>query len=114
MKPIRIILPIETLSPNRTAGEHWGTRARRARQQRSLIAMALEPRLPERLPKKLNILITRCGPRLLDPDNSIASLKATRDGVADALGIDDGSPRLDWLYGQCVQDEYAVEIRISA
>jgi hypothetical protein len=36
----------------------------------------------------------------MDGDNSIGSLKAVRDGVADALGIDDGDPRLTWEYRQ--------------
>jgi hypothetical protein len=36
----------------------------------------------------------------MDSDNSIGSLKSVRDGVADALGIDDGDPRLTWEYRQ--------------
>jgi len=113
MKPVHLVLPIRVRTVNEMQYEHWGTKARYARAERRTTAMALKPRLPNKLPKKMSILITRAGPRMLDPDNSIASLKHVIDGVADALGIDDASPRLDWLYGQIVEPEYAVEITIS-
>lgn len=38
---------------------------------------------------KLPITITFCPRRAMDDDNIIASFKAGRDGIADALGIDD-------------------------
>ena len=48
-------------------------------------------------------------------DNLAAALKHVRDGVADALGMDDGDPRLVWLYGQRRgrPGEYAVLVEIQ-
>ena len=59
--------------------------------------------------------LTRIGPRRLDSDNLAAALKHVRDGVADALGMDDGDPRLVWLYGQRrgKPGEYAVLVEIQ-
>ena len=37
---------------------------------------------------------------MLDDDNLASGFKSTRDGVADWLGIDDGSKRLTWVYKQ--------------
>ena len=49
---------------------------------------------------RLRILITRIAPRQLDDDNLAYACKAIRDGVALAIGIDDGDPRLKWEYDQ--------------
>lgn len=38
--------------------------------------------------------------RMLDSDNLAGAFKAVRDGVAEAMGIDDGSERLEWRYAQ--------------
>jgi hypothetical protein len=53
--------------------------------------------------------------RALDGDNLQRALKAVRDGVADALGIDDGDSRIEWQYGQRRggKGEYAVEVTIQ-
>ena len=48
----------------------------------------------------VRILITRIAPRKLDDDNLAYACKAIRDGVALAIGIDDGDPRLEWEYDQ--------------
>lgn len=50
---------------------------------------------------RLVITLTRIGPGTLDSeDNLAAGFKAVRDGVADALGLNDRHPRLRWFYGQ--------------
>jgi hypothetical protein len=64
--------------------------------------------------KGIRIAFMRWGPRALDDDNLRASLKAIRDGVADALGIDDGDPRITWEYAQERRKAYGVRIRIEA
>jgi len=63
----------------------------------------------------LIVTITRVAPGTLDSDGVVSSQKAVRDGIADALGIDDGSSRIDWRYGQRKgsKGQYAVEIRIE-
>ena len=48
----------------------------------------------------MQITLTRIAPRTLDDDNLAAGFKATRDRVADWLGVDDGDKRLTWRYAQ--------------
>lgn len=43
------------------------------------------------------VRLVRVSPRELDGDNLEAALKAVRDGVADALKINDRDPRVEWL-----------------
>ena len=59
-------------------------------------------------------MLTRIAPRQLDGDNLQSAFKATRDGVADWLGIDDGDKRLDWQYRQRSGGAkvYAVELEV--
>ena len=83
--------------------EHWAARAKRAKAHReagrwvagvNLIGVRIPPTA------KITVTLTRRAPRALDSDNLAGAFKATRDGIADALGIDDGSPRIEWRYGQ--------------
>ena len=104
-------MPLRTIS-EANAREHWAPKAKRARVQRetarlSTLAMAPYPRPP------LTITLTRLGKRTLDTDNLARSFKAIRDGIAEALGIDDGDPRLDWQYGQEIAKKYSVRVDIS-
>ena len=46
---------------------------------------------------RLVVLLTRISPRELDDDNLAGALKAVRDGVADALKVNDRDPRVVWL-----------------
>jgi hypothetical protein len=52
----------------------------------------------------------------LDGDNLQSGFKAVRDGVADWLGVDDGSQLLDWQYRQRSNGvkTYKVEIEVIA
>lgn len=45
---------------------------------------------------ELVVLLTRVAPRELDSDNLQGALKHVRDGVADALGVDDRDERVTW------------------
>ena len=89
------------------AREHHMAKARRAKEQRNLarlcaragkhfhdIAAALYSGSP------LVVTITRIAPRELDDDNLAGSAKHVRDGIADALGIDDRDSRVRWRYEQ--------------
>lgn len=49
---------------------------------------------------QLEVTLVRVAARALDDDNLRGALKAVRDGVADALGIDDRDPRVTWSYRQ--------------
>jgi hypothetical protein len=98
-------IPIKTVSEMNARG-HWAIRAKRTKLHRTTAyAMLLSYGKAKDLyriaaPVRFTITLTRLGGRTLDDDNLRSALKATRDGVADWLGIDDGDKRLTWLYGQ--------------
>ena len=96
---------------------HWRDRQRRAKEQRATAYYALRKACGQHTPMgRYRITLTRIAPRMLDSDNLQGSLKHIRDGVADWLGIDDGSPRLQWDYGQVkgTPKTYGVQIVIAA
>ena len=111
-----VLLPVRTWSEANQRG-HWGKRARRAKRQREaarLLVRAARVVLPASGP--VAITLTRIAPRALDTDNLASGLKAVRDGVADALRVDDGSSRIEWRYAQerDKRGEYAVRVEIRA
>ena len=79
---------------------HWAARSRLVRTQRESTRLMLMSAITEVPPPPLRITLTRHGPRRLDRDNGVSALKGFQDGVADWLGVDDGSPLLDWRYEQ--------------
>ena len=88
--------PNKGLSPN--ARLHWSKLAANKKQVRHeahiLATMAMPLRLRRDIAAregKIDIVIRFYPPdaRLRDDDNMIASFKAARDGIADALGVDD-------------------------
>lgn len=98
---VHVSLPLKTRSLLNLR-EHWAARARRTKAHRAATILALRSSRVE-LPKADDQLIVatlvRYG-RRLDDDNLRGALKAVRDGVAEWAGIDDGSPRWRWEYGQ--------------
>lgn len=115
-------LNVKTTNPNngsignsRVAGL---VRARIRKTQRQLAwakvmsALGLAPRLPA------EVTVTRVAPSTgLDPHDGLgAALKATIDGIADALGLkSDRDPRVTWHLAQRRGEpgEYAVEVAIK-
>ena len=84
--------PPKELSPN--ARVHWSKKAKAAKKQRSdahLIALAAGWNRLQFPPGRLHLWIDFYPPtrRWPDDDNMLARLKPARDGIADALGIDD-------------------------
>jgi hypothetical protein len=111
---LAVLLPLRLVStPN--LREHWAKRARRAAEHRAAVRMrfATERAWPPRLP--VHVTITRVAPRALDGDNLQGACKAIRDGIADALGVDDGDAAVHWSYEQRrgVAREYGVELRVA-
>lgn len=93
---------------------HWKTRARKAKSQRGIgYLYAIQNRI-RTLPLPLEVTFTRIAPRPLDSDNLPPSFKSLRDGIADALGIDDKDPRVEWEYKQTNRKpkEYAVIVEV--
>lgn len=138
MTSVRVVLPIRTVSEANVHAD-WRIRLRRARDQRDTAALALRGplaafrealatsahRLPESPPQDIvvaaigraelphyAVTMTRIAPKRLDSDNLASSQKHVRDGVADALGINDRDSRVVWLYTQRrdAKWQYAVEI----
>lgn len=106
-------------SPNSTRREHFMKRSRRFKSEKRAIKMSLfkeTGELTSGLKMPLTVTFTRCAPRLLDWDNSVASMKAEIDAVAEWLGTDDRDPRVTWKVEQrkCKRDEAGTEIRIEA
>ena len=115
---IEVLVPIRTWSEANLRG-HWAKRARRARTQRQaarfLVRAACNVADTSVLSGPITITLTRIAPRRLDSDNLASSLKAVRDGVADAMGVDDGCSRIQWCYAQRKGKprEYAVLVEIK-
>ena len=120
-------LPIR-ITRGQNEREHWAVRAKRVKAERTEARLSVLSALgtmnalrkacgwatgESRLPAV--VTLTRIAPRPLDDDNAIAGMKAARDGVADALGIDDADPRVTWRYAQAkgTPKEYALTIQIE-
>lgn len=116
MTAIAELRGLQLLGPN--AREHWAARMRRTRHQRSATyLLMLEQVGRDRLKSiakrdVISITLTRIGGRPMDDDNLVAALKPVRDGVADALGLDDGDKRLRWRYEQ-VPGGRLVTVRVA-
>lgn len=114
---ISVSLPIKLVS-EANAHEFWRVRQRRAKTQRFIAAAALRVQCAGLLGEAgaAVVTITRIAPRSLDDDNLAGSAKHVRDGVADALGINDRDPRVQWRVAQerGLPKDYAVIIRIEA
>jgi len=98
------------------AREHWRKRAERAKTQRLAAKIEAIVHLTHggHLLGRGSWLITimRLGKRKLDDDNLASSAKHIRDGIADALGIDDGNERLRWRYAQDTPLPYGVRVEM--
>ncbi len=97
MTPGAVIYACRTVSES-NAREHWAPRAKRAADHRRNATLVTRSTLLCPLP--IVVTLTRVAPRALDDDNLRGALKATRDGVADAFGVSDRDPRVEWRYGQ--------------
>lgn len=108
---IRIEVPLGSPLPSgANLREHWAVKAQRTKAHRASAKAALMThgkhwlahwvtmRGNERL--RVAVRLTRVATRKLDDDNLAYAFKAWRDGIADCLGIDDGSARLTWEYHQ--------------
>lgn len=107
-------IPLKTVNGlNRR--EHWAVAASRAKKERQTtrlcVRCAIRP-ISGDLNGHYKITLTRFGKRKMDGDGVQASFKHVRDGIADALGINDGDDRLEWVYAQCSSKKYYISINI--
>ena len=121
-------IPIKTVSeanrrdrPMRIPGGQWipgwDVKRRRTKEHRYVSALCIANAHIHLEPAPFTVTMTRITPssRMLDDDNLRSALKAARDGIADAFGIDDGDPRVTWEYAQRKGKprEYAVEVEFK-
>ena len=88
--PIILPWPPAALSPN--ARGHWSARARAAKRYRAdcwALAKAAKARVDWGGLVALRLNFVPPSSRRRDDDNLVAAFKSGRDGIADALGIDD-------------------------
>lgn len=114
MKLISVRMDIRAESVNNLR-EHWRKRAARAKLHRTIAwADMRRADLAPRLMGPVIVTMTRIAPRPLDDDNLRGSLKATRDGIADWLGVPDNDPRVKWEYAQAKGEPktYAVYVDV--
>jgi hypothetical protein len=108
---VKVVLPIR-LRSNQNLREHWAVRAKRTKEQRTVARLAVCALTLPDITKPMRIEVCRIGPRKMDRDNNVSSMKGLIDGIADALSLDDSDPLLDWVYTQRIGKPYAVEITI--
>ena len=95
--------------------DHWAVRRKRFETQRILFVAAL---IGWPIHDAINrwsaftVTFTRLGAKQLDSDNLAGAFKAVRDSLASWIGVDDGDPRITWLYDQR-PGEPGIEVRIE-
>ena len=115
MADIIFVIPVRVYSESNLR-EHWRTCAKRTQGQRMAAKLMTAEALGWR--KRgvgVVVTLTRVAPRVMDSDNLARAFKAIRDGVADGLGLDDGSPLTMWRYDQRrgKPKVHAVEVKIQ-
>lgn len=103
-------LDIVTVS-EANAHTHRRARQKRAKAQRGLAALVIGQQRPR---PPCTVTMTRVSTMQLDDDNLAGALKHIRDGIADAMGINDRDKRVTWKCEQKkgARGERAVEIEI--
>lgn len=114
---VSVRIPIRLVStPN--VHEHWRRKWHREKQQQKIVRLMLNP-IRHAVVLPCTVTFVKQGPRILDDDNFLASLKHIRDEVADWLipgqrkGIADSDPRITWQYRQEKSKTYALLIEIT-
>jgi hypothetical protein len=90
----------------------WHSTAKRAKVVRTFTRAAVRSRILKSVlvkgsrfgtaysPLPCSVRLVYIGPRQLDDDGVVSAVKSLRDGVADALGVDDRDPRVVWVPDQ--------------
>jgi len=102
--------------------EHWAQKAKRVKAQRIsanvLARMYVSFYFITAIKSGATVTLTRVyagrGKPLDNHDNLASSMKPHVDGIANALGLDDGDARLTWLYEQLRGPAPCVRVRIEA
>lgn len=117
VKSIILFMPIKTVS-ELNIREHWTKVRKRAALQRKTAFFEVKRVIGsedlaylEQL--KFEVHLTRFSHKVMDGDNLQAAFKHVRDGIADALKIDDGDERIQWFYCQENKKIKEIEVRIT-
>lgn len=108
---MKIELPLRVIN-GLNQREHWSARAKRAKSDRLIAGLATPAGLKPPLTITLTRIYTGRG-RPYDTDGLAAAFKGVRDGIADKIGVDDGSPLLIWRYEQRQGKEFGIIIEIN-
>lgn len=95
--------PAKELSPNYRSRSHWPRTRAIAKARREAWLLTLEALGCVAPGKLLTITFNPPDRRRRDDDNMIASTKALRDGIADALGCDDHGFKPEYRFGNPVK-----------
>lgn len=112
---IELPWPPKELSPN--ARIHWAKRSKIAAKYRAdchLLCRAAGVKVPEGRRLLLALEFVPPDKRRRDDDNCLAAFKAGRDGLADALGIDDSRFVTQLYLSDQTTKGGAVRVRIAA
>ncbi len=118
-------IPIKAVS-EANSSEHWSVKSKRHRQQQFFVRHAYNQKIaPECCPLPCSIKMIRIGPRIIDDDNLVSSLKWVRDELAYLIlseishtkkkvkGAYDSDERIKWSYAQEKSRKYCIRIEIS-
>ena len=116
-EPGRVLatLPLRLVNITNTR-EHHMARARRTKAQRAAVRAMLSKAIRDACVELPCIVtLTRIAPRAFDCDGAVAAFKGIRDEIAALLGVDDGSPMIEWQYAQRKSEPhtYGAEIRVE-
>jgi hypothetical protein len=109
-----LTLPIKTKGGLNNR-EHFMARHRRVKKERETTKLIVRSALPSRgLP--CTVRLTRISSGTMDDDGCVGALKSIRDGIADALEVDDGDSRIHFFYAQekCKRGGFGVRVQIEA
>ncbi len=89
---------IKTVSEANTR-EHWAAKHKRKKAQQRDFAILWKARRPN-VPIPARVTFTRYSCNTMDLDNLAGSFKHIQDEFCRQIGIDDGDPRLRFVYAQ--------------
>lgn len=93
---------------------HWAKKAKYAKECRRTAYFAAKMIGISQAPAgAFMVRLVRIGKKRMDSDGLAISFKGIRDGLAAAMGIDDGDQRIDWQYSQQIGKAYGVIIIIE-
>jgi hypothetical protein len=95
---ISVAVPVR-LRNTANSREHWRATAKRAKLVRETTRRLIQGATSGKT-FPLIVRLVYVGPRQLDDDGVASAVKSLRDGVADALGVDDRDPRVVWVPDQ--------------